>query len=179
MQRIIKQIVPAKLQSIFYSFTLMKPESISTIKKELLQLPPDKLAEYCIRLAKYKVENKELLSYVIFQSYDQETFIAEVKKEIDSQFLNLNKSRTYLAKKTVRKVLKTTQKYIKFSGIKTTELDLLIYFCRKMKTAGLPMRYGSVLGNLYMRQVEQVKKVLRSLHEDLQLDYEDEVANIL
>lgn len=156
----------------------MKPESISTIKKELLQLPPDKLLEYCMRLAKYKVENKELLSYLIFQSYDQETFIKEVKKEIDAQFKNLNKSQAYLSKKTVRKVLKTTLKYIKFSGEKTTELELLIYFCRKMKTSGLSLRYGTVLGNLYFRQYEQAKKVLNSLHEDLQLDYEDEFKKI-
>ena len=162
----------------FYSFTLMKPESISTIKQELLQSPPDKLIEYCIRMARYKVENKELLNYLIFQAYDQDAFILIVKEEIDEQFKNLNKSKLYLAKKTIRKVLRTTQKYIKFSGEKTTELDLLIYFCRKMKTAGLPLRYGSVLGNLYQRQVDRIKKVLNSLHEDLRLDYEDEVSKI-
>lgn len=156
----------------------MKPESISTIKKELLELPPDKLIEYCLRLAKYKVENKELLSYLIFQSYDQESYIKEVKKDIDSQFKNLNKSCTFLAKKTVRKVLKTTQKYIKFSGEKTTEIELRIYFCRKMKTSGLVLRYGTVLGNLYMRQVERIRKVFASLHEDLQLDYADEVEQL-
>ena len=156
----------------------MKPESISTIKKELLSLPPDKLAEYCLRMAKYKVENKEFLSYLIFQAYDEETYIREVKTEIDTQFKNLNKSKTFLAKKTVRKVLKTTQKFIKFSGEKTTEIELLLYFCRKLKTSGLALRYGSVMGNLYMRQVERIRKVLASLHEDLQLDYVNEVERL-
>ena len=156
----------------------MKPESISTIKKELLDLPPDKLIEYCMRLAKYKVENKELLSYLLFNSHDQEFFIKEVKKEIDIQFKNLNKSKTFLAKKTVRKVLKTTQKFIKFSKTSTTELELLIYFCRKLKTSGLPLRFGTVLGNLYMRQVDRIRKVFASLHEDLQLDYKTEVEGL-
>ncbi|MDA3880003.1 MAG: hypothetical protein PF436_06405 [Prolixibacteraceae bacterium] len=156
----------------------MKTESISTLKKELLHLPPDLLVQFCIRLAKYKVENKELLSYLIYHSNNQSLFIDEAKKEIDEQFGNLNKSRTFLAKKTVRKVLRTTQKYIKFSGEKTTELELLIYFCRKMKIAGLPLRYGSVLGNLYMRQTERIRKVQSMLHEDLQMDYEDEIAKI-
>lgn len=164
---------------VFYSFTTMKPESISTIKSELLQLPPDKLVDYCIRLGKYKVENKEFLNYMIFQSHDQENYIAEVKKELDLQFKNLNKSKIFLAKKTIRKALKTTRKYIKFSDEKTTELELLIYFCHKLKTSGLTLRYGTVLGNLYIRQIEQVKKVLNSLHEDLQLDYETEVSKIL
>lgn len=156
----------------------MKPQSISAIKKELLHLPPDKLIEYCMRMAKYKVENKELLSYLIFNSYDQETFIEEVKKEIDSQFKNLNKSKVFLAKKTIRKVLKTTQKFIKFSKEPTTELELLIYFCKKLKTSGLVLRYGTVLGNLYMRQVNRIRKVQAGLHEDLQLDYADEVEKL-
>jgi len=156
----------------------MKPESISTIKKELLQMPPDLLAAFCMRLAKYKTENKELLSYLLYLANDQETFIEEVKKEIDFQFKNLNKSQTHLAKKTVRKVLRTTLKYIKFSGEKTTELNLLIYFCQKLKGAGVPLREGTVLGNLYLRQYERIKKVLSGLHEDLQLDYTNEMEKI-
>jgi len=156
----------------------MKPESISTIKKELLHQTPDKLIEYCFRLAKYKTENKELLNYLLFQASDQSAYIKAVKEEIDNQFKNLNKSRAFLAKKTVRKVLKSTLKYIKFSVEKTTELELLIYFCMKMKKTGLPLRNGSVLGNLYLRQVDRIHKILQALHEDLQLDYADDVAKI-
>jgi hypothetical protein len=156
----------------------MKPESISKLKKELLHMPPDLLVEYCIRMAKYKTENKELLNYLIYWNTDQELYVEEVKKVIDEQFENLNKSSSFLAKKTVRKVLRTTQKYIKFSKEKTTELDLLIYFCRKLKTSGLPLRFGTVLGNIYMRQFERINKVLAMLHEDLQMDYADEVSKL-
>lgn len=156
----------------------MKPETINTLKKELLHLSPDQLVEYCIRLAKHKAENKELLSYLIYQSTDQALFIDEVKKEIDEQFKSLNKSQNFLAKKTVRKVLRTTLKYIKFSGEKTTELELLIYFCKKLRLTGLSLRYGSVLGNLYMRQHQRAKKVMSMLHEDLQMDYADEMDRI-
>lgn len=162
----------------FYSFTPMKPASISNLKKEVLQLPPDKLAEYCIRLAKYKVENKELLNYLLFQAYDQEMYIEEVKKEVDLQFKSLNKSHLYLAKKTIRKALKTTHKYIKFSDEKTTELELLIYFCKKLKATSLRLEQGKILGNMYIRQFDRIKKVLGSLHEDLQLDYADEVEHL-
>ncbi len=156
----------------------MKPESISKIKKELLHAPSDKLVEFCLRLAKYKTENKELLNYLIYWDTDSELYVQEVKKVIDEQFGNLNKSSAFLAKKTVRKVLRTTQKYIKFSKEKTIELDLLIYFCRKLKTSGLPLRYGTVLGNIYMRQFDRINKVLGMLHEDLQMDYADEVAKL-
>jgi hypothetical protein len=153
----------------------MKPESISNLKKELLHLPPDVLADYCIRLAKHKTENKELLNYLLYQANDQALFIDEVKKEIDLQMKSLNKSQHHLAKKTIRKVLRTTLKYIKFSGEKTTELELLIYFCKKLRLSGVSLRFGSVMGNLYMRQHARAQKVLGMLHEDIQMDYADEM----
>lgn len=156
----------------------MKPASLSNLKKEIQQLPPELVAQYCIRMAKYKVENKELLNYLLYQAYDQSSFIKEANNEVDDQFKNLNKSHLYLAKKTIRKALKTTNKYIKFSGVKTTELELRIHFCKNLKNSGLPLHHGKVLGNLYLREFERIKKVLANLHEDLQLDYADEIAKI-
>jgi hypothetical protein len=157
----------------------MKSESISNLKKEIQSLPPELIVQYCIRMAKYKTENKELLSYLIFNAYDQQTFIAEVKEEIDQQFMSLNKSNLYLAKKTIRKALKTTNKFLKFSGLKRTELELLIHFCKKLKATGLPLRHGKVLGNLYLRQIERIDNVLSTLHEDLQLDYASEIEKLM
>lgn len=156
----------------------MKSESISNLKKEVQSLPSELIVQYCIRMAKYKTENKELLNYLIFQAYDQQTFIADVKEEINQQFKNLNKSNLYLAKKTIRKALKTTRKYIKFSGIKQTELELLIHFCKKLKSTGLSLRQGKVLGNLYSHQIERIDAVLSTLHEDLQLDFIDDIKEI-
>ena len=158
---------------------MMKASSVSNIRKELYTLHPDRLIELVMRLAKYKVENKELLSYLLFHEHKRDEFLGSVKKEIDDQFKNLNKSRVFLAKKTVRKALKTTQKYIKFAADKTIEIELLIYYCRKLKTSGLVLRYGTVLGNIYMRQTERISKVFDSLHDDLKLDYVDEIERIL
>jgi hypothetical protein len=154
----------------------MEIASLSHIKKELKNLSPAELQEICIRLAKYKKENKELLHYILFESMNESAFIELVKEEIDEQFSNLNRSSFYLAKKTLRKVLRTTKKYIRFSGSKQTEIELLIYFCQKMKTSGLKMRSSRTVLNLYERQVERIKKVLAMLHEDLQFDYNDAVS---
>ena len=153
----------------------METASISNIRKEIKHIPPQQLQELCLRLAKYKKENKELLSYLLFDSVNEQEFIKNVKEEIDEQFLMLNKRSAYLAKKTLRKVLRTTQKYIKFSGLKETEIELLLYFCRKMRTSGIKMRYHRVILNMYWRQVERIKKVHSTLHEDLQYDYEEEI----
>lgn len=156
----------------------MKAVSISVIKKELKNLPPEELQVIVARLAKYKKENKELLSYLLFEAENEQAFIQSVKAEIDEQFSNLNYSSFYLAKKTLRKVLKTTNKHIRFSGIKETEIQLLIYFCQKLKQSGLNYKASRVVFNMYINQIKRINKVLAMLHEDLQFDYREEVENL-
>ncbi len=156
----------------------METASISVIKKELKNLPPEELQAIIARLAKYKKENKELLSYLLFEALDEQEFVESVKAEIDEQFLNLNQTSFYLAKKTLRKVLKTTNKYIRFSGSKETEIQLLIYFCKKLKTSGLNYKASRVVFNMYINQIKRINKVLSMMHEDLQYDYKEEVENL-
>jgi membrane-anchored protein YejM (alkaline phosphatase superfamily) len=156
----------------------MKTASISVIKKELKNLPAEELQSIIARLAKYKKENKELLSYLLFNALHEQEFVEDVKKEIDEQFLNLNQTSFYLAKKTLRKVLKTTNKYIRFSGSKETEIQLLIHFCKKLKTSGLNYKSSRVVFNMYINQIKRIHKVLSMLHEDLQYDYKEEIENL-
>jgi hypothetical protein len=156
----------------------MKSESLSNLKKEIENMPSELIAQFCIRMAKYKTENKELLNYLIYQAYDQQSFIEQVKEEVDNQFKALNKTNLYLAKKTIRKALKTTQKFIKFSANKQTEIELLIHFCKKLKATGLSIRQGKVLGNIYQRQLERINIVLATLHEDIQMDYRGDIENL-
>jgi uncharacterized FlaG/YvyC family protein len=153
----------------------MKAASLKEIKTELHTLHPAKVLELCMHLAKYKKENKELLTYLLFEAENEELYVKEIKEQIDEQFKSLNKSSVFLAKKTIRKVLRTTNKYIRYSGSKQTEVELLICFCKKIKKTGIPLRANSVLGNLYIRQVQRIKKALSTLHEDLQFDYEDDM----
>lgn len=156
----------------------METASISLIKKELKNLPPEELQIIVARLAKYKKENKELLNYLLFEADNEQSFIQSVKEEIDEQFSNLNSSSLYLAKKTIRKVLKTTNKYIRFSGIKETEIQLLIYFCQKLKKSRLNYKSSRVVFNMYINQIKRIRKVLSMLHEDIQFDYEEEIESL-
>lgn len=156
----------------------METASLSEIKKELKVLSPQQLQEVLLRLAKYKKENKELLSYLLFEAFNQKAFIQSVKEEIDEQFMHLNRSSFYLAKKTLRKALRTTKKYIRFSGSKETEIELLIYFCQKMKKSGLQMGSSRVVMNMYINQVRRIKQVLSMMHEDLQMDYDEAVKRL-
>lgn len=145
--------------------------SLKEIKTELKILHPAKLVEVCLRLAKYRKENKELLSYLLFDSEDEKSYIKDIKTAIDELFAEVRTSNSYLAKKSVRKILTVANKYIKYSGSKQTEVEILIHFCKKLRKSGIPLHTNSVLGGLYARQIQRIHRSLATLHEDLQFDY--------
>ena len=157
----------------------MKPASPTIIQKELLTLEKKQVVDLCLRLAKYKVENKELLSYLLFDSIDEDKFVANTKKEMSELFSLINTSNLYYTRKGVRKVLRFTNKYIKCSGITRTELELRIYFCNILKSSGIPINKSDALINLYTGQTEKIKKTLSKLHEDIQFDYREEVEQVM
>ena len=157
----------------------MKAASISILKKELSVQPPKDVLEICMRLAKYKKENKELLSYLLFETNDEENYILSVKSEIDEQFSQINRGTMYYIKKSIRKILRTTHKYIRYSGNSRTEVELLLYFCSKLKTSGIPISSSTALSNLYQAQIQEIRNALTTMHEDLQYDYEQELQCII
>jgi len=150
----------------------MKAATISEIKKELTTLSPAELSALCLRLAKYKNDNKELLTYLLFEAYNEQGYIEAVKEQIDNGFSEMAGDKLYHAKKRLRKILRITNKHIRYTGSKQAEAELLIYFCTKMKQAGLLSSYSIQLTNLYEQQLKKINKVVAGLHEDLQYDYE-------
>ena len=153
----------------------MKPATLKEIKTELFSLHPKRIQELCLHLARFRKENKELLSYLLFEAQDEKSYITDVKSEIDELFKEVKKSNGYIAKKTVRKILGATNKYIKYSSSKQTEVELLIHFCKRLKKSGIPLPVNTALGNLYLRQIQKIYKTLATLHEDLQFDYMEEM----
>jgi hypothetical protein len=149
----------------------MKSASIQEIKQELKSIPSFQLAELCLRLAKFKKDNKELLTYLLFESDDEAAYIVNVKKEIDEGFSELPKPNLYLTKKSLRKVLRITTKQIRYAGSPQVEVEALTYFCRKLHDSGIPLKDSPVLTNLYRQQLKKVRAVIATLHEDLQYDF--------
>jgi len=156
----------------------MKVSTLSSLKKELATLPAGDVVELCLKLAKFKKENKELLSYLLFDAGNENEFIRQVKQEMDQMFADINKSQLYYAKKSIRKILETTQKYIRYSGRKQTEVELLLYFAAKMKSSGIPYRSSNALHNMFQYQVRKIHAAISMLHEDLQHDYSNELAQL-
>ena len=149
----------------------MKAVSINEIKKELTNLDNKSLQDLCMRLAKYKLENKELLTYLLFEANDESAYISLIKAEIDQHFETLPKGNVYYIKKSLRKILRITNRQIKYSGQAATEVELRIYFCSMILSAGIPLHKSQVLTNLFEQQVKKIETVIAKLPEDLQYDY--------
>jgi hypothetical protein len=158
--------------------TLMKAATITELKREIAGLPVQSVLDICIRMAKYKKENKELLTYLLFDSDDQKAYIKAVKEEMDFEFGEIKKHNIYLAAKSLRKILRTINKYIKFAGNKQTEAEMLIYYCQKMNDSGIRFRKQTQLLNLFERQILKSQKAIATLHEDLQYDYTRQLEDL-
>ncbi len=156
----------------------MKAASLSEIKKELKSIPQEVLVEMALRVAKYKKENKELLSYLLFESHNESSYIDSVKAEVESMYAEINDTNVYFVKKSVRKILRFVTKSIKYSGQKTTEVELTIHFCKCLRAYDLVLTRNLVLLNIYERQLVKIQKAISTLHEDLQFDYQKEFEEL-
>ena len=157
----------------------LQAASLKEIKNELETLDADALQQICLRLAKYKKENKELLTYLLFEATDEHAYVEHVKAALEDMFHELPIGNVYYIKKNLRKILRFANRQIKYSSVKQTELEIRIYFCLRVKQARVPLQSNTVLGNLYQQQVKKVTSVLAALPEDIQGDYEKELRVIL
>lgn len=148
----------------------MRTATVHEIKKELSTLSPGELIELCLRLAKYKKDNKELLTFLLFEAHDTEGYMESVRLDINENMDALS-SNVYLLKKGLRKILRTTNKYIRYAASKEVEVELLLYFCQQVKDRKLPLSKSTQLANLYEQQLKKIQKAISGLHEDLQYDY--------
>lgn len=156
----------------------MKAASINEIKQELGNLPAKELLTLCLRMAKFKKENKELLTYLLFESNDQEEYIRSIKIEIENGIKEVNRSNLYLVKKSLRKILRNTNKYIKYTSSTEIAAELLIYFCNTVKSAGFKMNRSAALTNLYNGQLKKINTLIEELHEDLRFDFLKQVEGL-
>jgi hypothetical protein len=168
--------LPYKTISLCHKLiSIMKAVSVKELSQELLNRPPKELRDLCLRLSRFRKENKELLTYLLFESSDEDAYIESVKNEIDQQFSEVNRKSPYFIRKGVRRILVNTKKYIRYSQNKKTELDLLIYYCNCLKKFNPSIQKNKALRNLYLRQIGTLREKLLTLHEDLQYDYSPEI----
>lgn len=157
----------------------MKTATLRELKNELNHRSPSELLNLCLRLAKFKKENKELLTYLLFESSNELAYIESIKKEIEREFRVINTKSYFYIRKSVRKILRNTKKYIRYSKNKETEVELLLYFCYELREMSPSMKGNLTLQNIFNRQILLIEKVVSSLHEDLQYDYKLEIKSLI
>lgn len=156
----------------------MKAATISEIKKELKFRSEEETTNLVLRLARFKKENKELLTYLLFESDQEENYIQSIKDEADIAFAEINRSNYYFIKKSVRKILRNLKKYSRYSNRSDTEVELLIYFCDKLKELNPSIFRNRTLTNLYERQLSLIERRTAKLHEDLQFEYNVKIEEL-
>lgn len=149
----------------------MKAASVVSIKKELKHKSREELLDICLRLSKFKKENKELLTYLLFESEDEAGYVESIKRYMDAEFEQINTKSIFYIRKSVRKILRNVKKYIRYSLKKETEVELLLYFCQKLRDFKPSIKRSIQLQNTYQRQLLLAKKTIEKLHEDLQYDF--------
>lgn len=149
----------------------MKSATIQELKQEMSQLKPAELSALCLRLARFKKENKELLTYLLFEAHDEDGYITSVKKEIDEQFETINLSHLYFVKKSLRKILRGINKHIRYTGSKQAEVEWLLHFCKLIADSGIPVHKNTMINNIFNSQLKKLFAAIDTLHEDLQYDY--------
>jgi hypothetical protein len=156
----------------------MKAATVKEIKEELETLPKKELVELALGLARFKKENKELLTYLLYEAANEDLFIAGVKKELDESFGEINTKSFYLMKKSIRKILRITKKYIRYSKKKETDIALRIYFCQTLKNLKPSIASSVTMTKMYEREISSITKIVKTLHEDLQWDFEKELEDL-
>ncbi len=149
----------------------MKATATKQIKEELKSLSQKEVVELCLRLARFRKENKELLSYILFDSGDKQGYIDTIKHEISDAFASLPSNR-YFIKKGLRSMLKDIAKYSRYTGEKEAEAELRLHFCRTMKLYGMASHKHQATMNIYTSQLDKIQSLIPQLLDDLQFDFQ-------
>ena len=157
----------------------MKAATISEIKNELKDQGQNELMTIALRLARFKKENKELLTYLLFESQDEASYRSAIRSMISEEMKEVNISNLYYCKKNLRRILRAVDRFIRYSGIKETEADIRIHYCKEMLNRKVPLHRTKALENIFSGQLKKVQKAIDSLHPDLQFDYKTELSEIL
>ena len=78
----------------------MYTASLSALKKELKSKSDQELLAICLRLGRYKKENKELIHYLLLEAHDDAAYVEQIKADIAEGFETINDSNLYYTDST-------------------------------------------------------------------------------
>ena len=156
----------------------MRTATIAEIKSELQHWSVQELTQVCLRLARFKKDNKELLTYLIYEARNEVGYVQGVIRELQEIFDDMNQTNLYYAKKTLRRMVRLINKYSRYSSAPETELQLRLFFCETLQASGMSFDDYKVIVNLYAQQRKAVEKLYGQMHEDIQYEYQRRVNSL-
>lgn len=148
----------------------MQAASVDTIKAELKQMPPKQVLDLLLRLARFKKENKELLTYLLFESADEESYIQQIKQEIKEELEKIDGLPAYQYKKQFRKIQRKINKPIKYTGSKSSAVELYMHMLKIINEKKKTVFVRSFLEKTVQQYVNKIEKILPGINEDLAHD---------
>lgn len=157
----------------------MQAASQDTIKTELKQLPPKQVLELLLRLSRFKKENKELLSYLLFEAGDEQGYVHQVKAEVDEQFIQIKETGFYLYKKQIRKIQRMINKPIKYMGSKTSTVELYLHMANKIHEQKKTIYNRGFLEKTLQQYITKINRLLPTIDDDLQHDISQQLQKLI
>lgn len=154
----------------------MRTATVDDIKTELKELPPKEVLALLLRLARFKKENKELLTYLLFEAHDEQGYLQLLKADITEQFAAVEPTPVSKAKKSYRKILRGINRQVKYIGSKGSAVELLIHYCTVMRNLDTELK--PALEVLYYQQLTKAEKLIPQIEEDLQFDFTQQIDSL-
>jgi hypothetical protein len=158
----------------------MKTVPLNDLKKEMKLLDADELFQLCLHMARFKKENKELLTYLLFESSHEAGYVQSIREELNQQFAEIKLATgMYIVKKNLRKILRYLDRFLKYTDSKASEIELRMHYCAQVKESGIRITHSKTLENLVAGQLKKVRKAISGLDEDSQFDFTRELESLL
>ena len=156
----------------------MDTASIKQLKDTLSTLGREELTGLLLRMVKFKKENKELLTFLLFEADDLDAYVYEISQEIKDEFENYRLKTAYYKRKGCRRILRILKKYIKYAADKEVEVRLLLAYV-SMVAESKAFITDRVIQKIAFRQLLLAEKSIVKLHEDLQYEYKLELEELI
>ena len=156
----------------------MDTASIKQLKDTLSTLGREELIGLLLHMVKFKKENKELLTFLLFEADDLDAYVHEITLLIKDEFENYRLKTAYYKRKGCRRVLRMLKKYIKYAADKEVEVRLLLAYV-SMVAESKSFINDRVIQKIALRQLLLAEKSIVKLHEDLQYEYKLELEELM
>ena len=152
--------------------------TVDEIKKELQALPPKKVIELALKLVRFKKENKELISYLLFDAGDQAGYIETLRFQIDEMMSQIERGPSATVKTQLRAITRMIGRQIRYMANKEAAAELYLHFCETLLSHPSKLSEVPSAKTIYHQQLKKLNKIVPALNDDLQYDIQQRVTSL-